>query len=289
MQHLRGLLTVLLLLVNLCVWGTAVLLVALLKLITRGETRRWIILRAARLGERWAGGNDRIFDSLLPTRWDIRGLERIDHDGHFLIISNHISWVDIFALFRAFNRRAPLLRFFLKQVLIWFPIAGQACWALEFPFMKRYSPQYLERHPEKRGTDLATTRKACERYRRIPVSIVNFVEGTRFTADKHAAQEAPYLHLLRPRIGGVGFVLAALGDQLEAMFDVTLAYPDHDTSFWHFVCGRLPRIIVHVRRIDIPTQFFSDAITEPGPLRDQFALWIEELWRQKDELLATLI
>jgi len=289
MQHLRGLVTVLLLLLNLAVSGTAVLFVGLLKLVTRGETRRRVILAAAARGEQYVRWNDRIFDLMLPTRWDIRSLEGVEHDGHFLIISNHISWVDIFALFRAFHGRAPLLRFFLKQVLIWFPIAGQACWALEFPFMKRYSPEYLDRHPEKRGTDLETTRKACERYRRIPVAVVNFVEGTRFTPEKHAAQESPYRHLLRPRIGGVGFVLAALGDQLEAMFDVTLAYPDHDTSFWHFACGRLPRVIIHARRIAIPPQFFSAAITEPGPAREEFARWLEQLWREKDELLGTLI
>jgi 1-acyl-sn-glycerol-3-phosphate acyltransferase len=285
---LRGLTTSFLLFLNLTLWGTLILLGGVVKVFTRGATRRRLIRGLAHLAERWVGGNDRIFDLMLPTVWDIRGVEGLDYEGHYLIISNHLSWVDIFALFRALHGHAAFIRFFLKSVLIWFPFAGQACWALEFPFMKRDSPEYLAKHPEKRGRDLATTRKAVQRYRDIPVAILNFVEGTRFTEEKRADQESPYRHLLRPRIGGIGFVLASMGEQLDAFFDVTLAYPGGDVHVWDFVCGRVPRIIIDARRIDVPREFFDAAIIEPGPERDRFRAWIDEVWRQKDILLDSL-
>jgi 1-acyl-sn-glycerol-3-phosphate acyltransferase len=182
-----------------------------------------------------------------------------------------------------------LIRFFLKQRLIWFPIVGQACWALEFPFMRRYSADYVQRHPEKRGRDLASTRRACQRYRHIPVAILSFLEGTRFSQEKRAEQDSPYGHLLRPRVGGIAFVVASLGDQLEAMFDVTLAYPGGDVTFWQFVSGRVPLIIVRARPLAIPAEFVTAEIIEPGATRDRFKSWIDAIWREKDALLEQLL
>jgi len=286
----RGALVLILLTVNLVLWGVPVFLVALFKrLLPAGNFRHRTTRAAVNLAERWAAGNDRIFDSLLPTEYEISGLEGLRYEGRYLIISNHLSWVDIFVLFRAFKGHAAFIRFFLKQELIWMPIAGQACWALGFPFMRRYSPEYLAKHPEKRGKDLETTRIACKRYRHIPVAILNFVEGTRFTAEKHADQESPYRHLLRPRIGGIGFVLASLGEQLDAMFDVTIAYPGGDVEMWDYITGRVPKIVVHARRAEVPSEFFDPAITEPGPVRDRFKVWIDSLWREKDALLDELL
>jgi 1-acyl-sn-glycerol-3-phosphate acyltransferase len=211
-------------------------------------------------------------------------------DGHYLIISNHVSWSDIVALLRAFHGRTALIRFFLKRQLFWAPIIGQACWALEFPFMRRYTPEYLAKNPEKRGADLDTTRKACQRYRNFPVAILNFVEGTRFTKSKHDEQQSPYRHLLRPRAGGISFVLAALGDQLDAMYDVTLVYPPGgDVTMWQFVSGRVAKIIIRARRLDPPKKFFDASVTVAGPAREELHGWLDLLWREKDEMMDGLL
>lgn len=280
---LRALAIIVLLPLNLAWWGSLVLLGGIVKVLTFGEARRQVILGLAWMADRWVGVNDRIFDAFLTTEWRIEGFDDLRRDGHYLVISNHVSWVDIFAVLRAMHGRAPFIRFFLKAILFWFPIVGLACWALEFPFMRRHSPKYLEHHPEKRGRDLETTRKACRRYARIPVSILNFVEGTRFSLEKQDDQNSPYRHLLRPRPSGTGFVLASLGEQLDAMLDVTLVYPEDDVSMWDFAANRLPWIVVHARRIEFPPEFVSAAITEPGPARERFKAWVEQLWREKDE------
>ncbi|MGZ7081404.1 MAG: acyltransferase [Thermoanaerobaculia bacterium] len=292
---MRGLLTILLLMLNTLFWGTPIVLLGIVKFAVqitapRSRTRTRVMLALASLGDGWVRTNGRIFDRVLPTRWDIQGIdEGLDPNGRYLVISNHQSWVDIFALQRAFYGRAAFLRFFLKHQLIWFPIVGQACWAMEFPFMHRYSPEYLERHPEKRGKDLETTRRAAQRYRHIPVSILNFVEGTRFTRDKQADQESPYRHLLRPRIGGIAFILASLGDQLDAVFDMTIAYPNREVSMWAFANGTIPEIVVRARRVTVPPEFMTAAVTEPGPERERLKQWIGEIWKEKDNALDTMV
>jgi 1-acyl-sn-glycerol-3-phosphate acyltransferase len=274
---------------NLAFWGTLVLAGGLVKLLTFGELRRRVNRALPRLGERWVVINDFLFDLFLDTRWEMQGFDELRRDEHYLVISNHISWVDIFAVFRAFRGRAPLVRFFLKHTLAWAPFVGQACWALGFPFMRRYSPEYLQQHPEKRGRDLETTRIACRRFKHLPVTILNYVEGTRFSREKHEDQASPYRHLLRPRVGGIGFVLASLSEQLDAFYDVTIIYPTRDVSMWDFARNRVPWIRVIARRIDVPEEFRSDAITERGPAREHFKQWVEQIWREKDERIGQVL
>ena len=286
---IRAAITVVLLAINTLFWGVLVTILGLVKLLapTR-ETRRRLRVALTRLGSRWVGVNDRIFDTMLRTKWDIAGVDGLTPDGHYLIISNHVSWLDIFVVFRAFHGRVAFIRFFLKHTLIWFPIVGQACWAMDFPFMRRYSAEYLERHPEKRGRDLEATRRTCRRYKRIPVAILNFLEGTRFTKAKHAQQASPYRHLLRPRIGGTAFVLSSLGEQLDSIVGVTIVYPAQEVTMWEFLTNRVERIVLRARVLDVPARFVTEPITEPGPARDSFREWVEQLWRAKDDLVGAL-
>jgi len=274
---------------NLALWGSLVLAGGLVKLLTFGELRRRVIRVLPRFGDRWAGWNDRIFDTFLETRWQIEGVEALSMDDHYLVVSNHVSWIDIFAVVRTFHDRAPFIRFFLKHTLIWMPFVGQACWALGFPFMRRYSAEYLKQHPEKRGRDLETTRVACRRFRHLPVTILNFIEGTRFSREKHEDQQSPYRYLLRPRVGGIAFVLASLAEQLDAFYDVTIVYPTRDVSMLDFISNKVPWIRVVVRRIEVPEEFRSDAITERGPAREHFKEWVEQIWREKDAVIAGVL
>src|SRR5205823_4868486 len=127
------------------------------------------------------------------------------------------------------------------------------------------------------------------RYRGIPVAILNFLEGTRFSLEKQADQASPYRWLLRPRIGGISFVFASLGEQLDAFFDVTLAYPGHEVRFLQFISGKVERVTVVARRIAVPPDFCTGAVTEAGPVRERFKEWIEQIWREKDALLDRLL
>ena len=154
------------------------------------------------IAETWAEIDKWIFATCTPTVWDVRGAGDLRQDTSYLVVSNHQSWVDIPALIQVFNRRTPYFKFFLKKELIWVPFLGLAWWALEYPFMKRYSKAFLEKHPELKGKDLEITRAACEKFKRIPVTVVNYLEGTRFSEQKKAQQQSPYRHLLKPKAGG---------------------------------------------------------------------------------------
>ncbi|MBK6286446.1 MAG: acyltransferase [Gammaproteobacteria bacterium] len=238
--------------------------------------------------EAWIALNKWWMDAVGRTRWDVQGLQSIHLDHSYLVTSNHQSWVDILVLQYQLNRRAPFLKFFLKHQLIWVPVIGLCWWALEFPFMKRFSSEYLQRHPEKRGQDMLTTRKACERYRNHAVSVFNFLEGTRNTASKHAAQNSPFRYLLRPRAGGIAFVLDAMGEQMASMLNVTIHYPDGIPTFWELLCGRIPRIVVRFEQIAIPAQFIGRSYDQDEDYRLGFQQWVNRLWQDKDSLLREL-
>jgi 1-acyl-sn-glycerol-3-phosphate acyltransferase len=239
------------------------------------------------IAESWIGVNNALFDLFTRIRWQVDGLDGLRPDGNYLVLCNHQSWVDIPVLQKVFNRRIPFLRFFLKQQLIWVPLLGPAWWALDFPFMKRYSRETLARHPELRGKDMEATRHACAKFRRMPVSVMNFVEGTRFTPAKHDAQSSPYRHLLRPRAGGLAFVLDAMGDALHAILDVSIVYPEGPCSMKDLIAGRLHEVRVQVSERPIEAALHGDYEADPA-FRERFQAWVNELWRVKDACIERM-
>lgn len=159
-------------------------------------------------------------------KWDIEGLDTLNKKNWYLLICNHHSWADIVVLCVIFRNHIPMNKYFLKQQLAWVPFMGLACWALDMPFMRRYSRSYLIRHPERRGKDVETTRRSCEKFRAHPTTIVNFVEGSRFTPEKRLQTRSPYKNLLPPKAAGIAMALNVLGSQFDKLLDVTLCYPE---------------------------------------------------------------
>lgn len=220
-------------------------------------------------------------------RYDVRGGENLSHKEWYLLMSNHQSWADILLLERVFAFRIPMLKFFLKKELIWVPLIGSSCWALNFPFMKRYSSEFVAKNPQLKGQDLITTRKACERFKHIPATMLNFIEGTRFTAEKHQKQQSDYQHLLRPKAGGVAFILDAMGETLTSILDVTVVYPQSEHLAWDYFCGRLNHIIVDIEILPIQNNLIGDYQND-SVFKEQFQTWLNQRWRQKDEKIIAL-
>jgi 1-acyl-sn-glycerol-3-phosphate acyltransferase len=250
--------------------------------------RVWISRALVAIAEQWIAVNGVLFGWFTRTRWRVDGLEGLNRYGWYLVLSNHQSWVDIPVLQKTFNRRIPFLKFFLKQQLKWVPVLGLAWWALDFPFMQRYSKETLEQHPEWRGKDKQATRKACERFRHSPVSVMNFVEGTRFTPTKHAKQESPYANLLRPRAGGVAFVLETMGDMLQSIIDVTIVYPHGQSTLIDLLANRVSEIRVFIRQLPIPKEFTSGDYENDAEFRARFQAWISGIWMEKDALIEQM-
>ena len=241
------------------------------------------------IAEAWIAGNSRWMALTQRTEWDVEGIEGLDPREWYLVNSNHQSWADIFVLQHLFNRRIPLLKFFIKDQLKWVPVMGLAWWALDFPFMRRHGEDYLKQHPEMRGKDQEATRRACEKFALIPTSVMNFLEGTRFTPAKHARQQSPYRHLLKPKAGGIALALNAMGDKFRAILDVTIVYPDGAPNFWDFLCGRLRRVIVRVQSLPVPEHLMRGDYAADPATREAFGVWVKQLWRDKDAQISRLL
>ncbi|MDF1820607.1 MAG: acyltransferase [Alcanivoracaceae bacterium] len=239
------------------------------------------------IAESWIAINNLIINTFSGVTWKLEGIDSLDHDQWYFVISNHQSWADILVLQTSLNRHIPFLKFFLKQELIKVPLLGLAWWALDFPFMKRYSREEIEKNPSLKGKDLETTRKACEKFAHFPTSVMNFLEGTRFTQAKHDAQQSPFRHLLKPKSGGAAFTLNAMSGHLRTLVDVTIVYPGStNTSLFAFLGGTIREVQVIVHQRDIPEWASEGDYENDAAFRERFQAWVSDIWSEKDQLLS---
>ncbi|HHS5301974.1 TPA: acyltransferase [Legionella pneumophila] len=236
----------------------------------------------------WCGINNLYVAKAQKIHWEISGLNNLTPKDWYLVVANHQSWLDIVILQRLFNRKIPVLKFFIKDQLKWIPLLGFSWWAMGCPFMKRYSKEYLAKNPHKQGKDIISTRKAIETFKRTPASIMNFVEGTRFTKVKKEQQQSPYNYLLKPKAGGISFIINSMGQQIKSLIDVTIVYAEKNHSLWDFLCKRVKKVKIIIRQLPIPAQFTSANLINDFQAQNAFKEWLNEQWAIKDNLIASL-
>ncbi len=279
----RGAIALVLLTVNTLFWCALLFVLALVKLVLPFKAVRLRLdpmLNAVAMA--WVTCNTAWMKLTQRTTWDVQGVDELPFRGWYLVNCNHQSWVDIFVLQRAMNGHIPMLKFFLKQQLIYVPVIGLAWWALDFPFMKRHSRAELRKNPKLRDEDRETTRRACAKFALVPTSVMNFAEGTRFTPEKHAAQASPYTHLLKPKAGALALALNAMGEQFHSLIDATIVYPEGIPSFWDFLCGTTPRVVLRVRQLPIPPAFCTGDYEGDTVFRGTVHRWLADIWEFKD-------
>ncbi|MBN2381734.1 acyltransferase [bacterium] len=287
---LLGLFTISLLMGNLLLWTAPVYTVIIARIVVPiSSWQRTCSRFLERMAEYWSKGNEYILWLTQKTVWDVKGIEGLRRKECYLVNCNHQSAVDIFVLQKIFNRRIPYPKYFLKRELLWIPILGPIWWALEYPFMKRFSRAYLEKHPEKLGQDLETTKRLCERYKTKQVTILNFLEGTRFTERKHEQQASPYRHLLKPKAGGIALIIHLLQEHLQSILDVTIVYPDKPISLWKFFSGQISKIIVRVEHLNLGVHLIEGDYQKDPNYRAYFQNWVQHLWQKKDDLIEELV
>ena len=279
----RGAIALVLLTVNTLFWCALLFVLALVKLVLPFKAVRLRLdpmLNAVAMA--WVTCNTAWMKLTQRTTWDVQGVDELPFRGWYLVNCYHQSWVDIFVLQRAMNGHIPMLKFFLKQQLIYVPVIGLAWWALDFPFMKRHSRAELRKNPKLRDEDRETTRRACAKFALVPTSVMNFAEGTRFTPEKHAAQASPYTYLLKPKAGALALALNAMGEQFHSLIDATIVYPDGIPSFWDFLCGTTPRVVLRVRQLPIPPAFCTGDYEGDTVFRGTVHRWLADIWEFKD-------
>lgn len=240
-----------------------------------------------RMASNWVAINTVNQKVFTRTNIVVTGLEKLEKKQWYLVIANHQSWVDIVVLQRILRGKIPFLKFFLKKELIYVPFLGLAWWALDFPFMKRYSQSFIKKNPHLKGKDMETTKKACEKFKYTPVSVMNFMEGTRFTQAKHDKQNSPFKHLLKPKAGGIGFVMTAMGEQLNKVVDVTIYYPERIPTFIDFLSGRVKTVEVVIDIKEIDDSLKGDYMND-RQYKIHFQKWVNQLWLDKDNTLEQL-
>jgi 1-acyl-sn-glycerol-3-phosphate acyltransferase len=266
-----------------------IFIIGLIKLIPIQRVRLYCAIAIDYLVRAWTTITVYSVNCLIPIRWKINGLSKFNPKEWYLLVSNHQSWLDILILIHCFNRKIPVLKFFVKEQLKWIPIFGFAWWAMGCPFMKRYSKEYLAKHPHKKGQDIIATQKALKLFNSYPSAVINFIEGTRFSPQKHSIQSSPYQYLLKPKAGGIGQIISGMGKQLKTMIDVTIVYPDNNKSLWNFLCRRMHSICIHIRSIPIPEQFHqSNLASDSLDIQTAFRDWLNEQWAQKDEIIHSI-
>lgn len=239
----------------------------------------------------WLSVNNWLIDHVLPeTQWDITVDENLDLNmqGRYLMTCNHQSWVDTTVNQYFGLTRMPLTRFFTKWELIFIPFVGQAFKILGFPMMKRHTKEQIAKNPELKTRDMEEARKACEQLLSQPFTLLNYLEGTRFTPEKHAQQQSPFTNLLKPKAGGLALALSILGDKIDALVDMTIVYPDGAPGYGEFWLGEVPRIAVNMRKIEIPEWVLGGNYEDDAEYRERFQSWVDDLWTEKDQLISTI-
>lgn len=239
----------------------------------------------------WLTVNNWLIDHVLPeTKWDISVDDNLDLNmqGRYLMTCNHQSWVDTTVNQYFGLTRMPLTRFFTKWELIFIPFVGQAFKILGFPMMKRHSKEQIAKNPELKYRDMEEARNACEQLLSQPFTLLNYLEGTRFTQQKHDQQKSPYTNLLKPKAGGLALALNILGDKIDALVDMTIVYPDGAPGYGEFWLGEVPRIAVNMRKIEIPDWVHGGNYEDDAEYRERFQSWVDDLWTEKDQLISAM-
>ncbi|MEQ3512200.1 acyltransferase [Pseudoalteromonas sp. BZB3] len=287
MSFFRSIFSLIFYCLNTLFWFVPIFIFGLIKLVPFKPLQTLFGVLAKSCASNWVATNSLIQNIFSPYKIELTGLDALQRKDWYLVIANHQSWVDILVLQRVLHNRIPFLNFFLKKELLYVPFLGLAWWALDFPFMKRSSKSQLKKNPKLKGKDIETTRKACEKFKTMPVSIVNFVEGTRFTPDKHTLQKSPFKHLLKPKAGGIAFVMQAMGEQINQIVNVTIHYPDGIPTFMDFASGKMKRVQVHVETQSVDDKLIGDYGGD-NQFRVQFQAKLNTLWEQKDAQLEKL-
>jgi 1-acyl-sn-glycerol-3-phosphate acyltransferase len=215
--------------------------------------------------------------NLLGVRFVLSG-DKIEPRENALMFSNHQQLVDIPVLLTLAmpNGRIGDFKWFVKDIIKYIPGIGWGMLFLNCIFVKRSWA-----HDE--ATVKATFHHLIKRD--IPFWVVSFVEGTRITQKKleqsqnwAKRRQLPIpQYTLAPRSRGFVATVEGLGGKLDAIYDITIGYPEGIPTFWQYGCGHTNEVHIHIRR--------TVASVLPKE-RTELKLWLEKRFQEKDILLA---
>lgn len=250
--------------VNLSFWLVLLLVFTLIKLLLPIPVITGLASRTLELIYRGAVRGDSFWMTrVIGIKIQVQG-ELPDHPAP-IVVCNHQTWFDIPVVQHLVAYDGPIVKFLIKRQLVWVPIIGWICYALNFPRLNRGQGDNA------RQKDYAAIQAASNTLANERGALLIFAEGTRFTRRKHKDQGVPYQHLLQPRPGGFKIALETAPPGTPVV-DVTVVYRNGETNFWHGLHGACPEIDVIVRN------YVADEI-------DDARSWLVARWAEKDELI----
>jgi len=278
MNNLRGVLAALFLALNTAAWCVPLYILGIVRFLVPIASVRKVLSGLMDLViDGWVGGN-RVMNAALRLHdmdLSFEAKAPLCLSNRYLLICNHQSWADIIILQNTFRGILPPLKFFTKRELIWIPLLGPAMWLLGFPYVKRGG-----------AGDRNAMAQSCAGFRNHPVTVLNFLEGTRCTAEKRARTDSPYAHLLAPKTGGMAFVLGEIGNHIDCVIDVTISYPGEPPSFWQFLRGDCRVSRVHVETLPVPVAGDGQVLDDDDA--ETLKQWTLQRWQYKDAQIAEL-
>jgi len=201
-------------------------------------------------------------------------------DETMIMLSNHrtrTDWLFLWSLF-VFRFNACHIKIALKYPLKYVPGFGWACQMFSFLFLKR-------NWNEDEGNITALLGSWVTR--KYPFQLLYFAEGTDLSKGNlkrshiYAAKKGlqKYHYVLHPRLTGFLHCYEQLKDNLDAVYDVTIAYPDLlGRGEKELVSGQYPyEVHIHMER------YSKKELEDEGDLGE----WCNEKWQEKEDRLAT--
>jgi 1-acyl-sn-glycerol-3-phosphate acyltransferase len=274
---------------NVFFWGVLIIGLGLLKFVVRIQPAIGTMnILAGKMEKAFGLCSIKLIKLFNNIHWDIEIDDSINKEHWYLLIANHICWLDIVLIMSLSVGRFPPPKFFLKKELIWIPFIGLGAWALDMPFMQRYSKQFLQKKPQLKGKDIEATRESCRKFKQTPTTVVNFVEGSRCTPAKQQQKNSPFKHLLPAKAGGISFTLGAMGEQFTHLLDATIAYPQNTHSVMvDLLKGDLTQVVIKVQAKEISPSLIGN-YADDEKYRQQFQAWLNNIWQEKDIVLEEI-
>lgn len=246
------------------------------------------------IAHHWIKVNNLLIDKVLPHKdWRISLPDDLNPNGNYLLICNHQSWVDTSIIQYVSADRLPLTRFFAKHELLYIPVVGQAFYLLDFPMMKRHSKEQIANNPALANRDLDEAKRACQLLLDKPFVLLNYLEGTRFSQDKHKKQQSPYRHLLKPKAGGFALALSSLGSKIDGILDMTVVYPDGVPEYTDLWQGKITRLGVDIRHLTMNDELLNalkdSKYDQDESVKNALFTWLDTVWQTKDERIDEMM
>jgi len=287
-SNLVGLITFLLILVELIIgFGTLAIINIPRAVIPLKSFKLFLAKISNKIGDLTVYGLKLIMLLMHGNNIQVINNEKYDMNKWYMAMSNHQSWADIFVLLTVANKKIPLLKFFMKKELWWIPFVFLANKTLNMPFVNRHSKKAIEKNPSLRTKDYENTLKSCKRFLRAPSTIFSYAEGTRFTSEKHKAQNSKYKNLLQPKIGGMATAISAM-PEIDTLINFSVVYKSKKRSAWSFLNGEMKDVKVFIKSYKIPENLKNRNYGSDHLYRDEFKEWIEEIWDEKDRKIDEL-